>query len=451
MRTEDLLPHAFLTRFFRNALARRDAPAGLQVWRAGWSLAMQCNRCVGKAADRIGLEVERLEPTEEESSVLESYGVLTWSVSQRSPGGYEDELVRDLDGAESADEDGGSSEAAKVTFGPRYRYGLLRLTEREKSREATESDEIWLWAFELGHNANDQYCIATRRRETVERLVVEAETLHIEHERSRPGLIVLGDQTEYRSVTERVSWEHVFLPSDLRADIARTVNEFFEARELYLRHGLTHRRGILLAGPPGNGKTTILKAIGTTTGVPVIVAAGLRSDFRGSVIQRAFDRASALAPAILCFEDLDALVDDGPELSRFLNLLDGLEVLEGILVIATTNRPDRIDPAIAKRPSRFDRVFAIPTPTEETRRGYLEHLLESAGPTDAPKTIARQTEGFSMAFLKELIVQARLSAIRRGDENVTDADLEEALECTSEHMRLASRDLEDRGKFGFET
>ena len=85
-------------------------------------------------------------------------------------------------------------------------------------------------------------------------------------------------------------------------------------------------------------------------------------DEGGSNLARAFSTAADLAPAILCLEDLDSLVDAGSSRTQFLNLLDGLKPLEGVLVIGTTNHPESIDPAITKRPSRFDRVFVIPEP-----------------------------------------------------------------------------------------
>jgi SpoVK/Ycf46/Vps4 family AAA+-type ATPase len=268
------------------------------------------------------------------------------------------------------------------------------------------------------------------------------------HERARAGVILLGCG-DRRISSGDVEWKDVLLPAPLRDEIESTVREFFASAELYRRHRVAHRRGVLLVGPPGNGKTTILRAIRTSTKVPVLIAGLEACTRRDATLRSAFHRAAELAPAVLCFEDLDALVSDGPLLSEFLNLLDGLEQLEGVLVVATTNRPERIDPAIARRPSRFDRVFMIKEPDKPLRAAYLAEKLGAQTPSGAIERMAARTDGFSVAFLKELVVQARFAAIRRGSDLVGEADLERGLVVTSEHLRRAAAGLEDRGRVGF--
>jgi SpoVK/Ycf46/Vps4 family AAA+-type ATPase len=184
--------------------------------------------------------------------------------------------------------------------------------------------------------------------------------------------------------------------------------------------------------------------------VPLVIAAGpIGCNKRENLIERAFERAAGLAPSILCFEDLDGLIEEGLALSFFLNLLDGLEPLEGVLVIATTNRPEKIDPAIARRPSRFDRVFAIQPPDRTLRRAFFERALRGQWPPATLDRLAARTDSMSVAFLKELVVQARLAAVRRGDEHVTDRDLDDALASIGDHVRLATSGLEERSGFGF--
>ncbi|MBI3725072.1 ATP-binding protein [bacterium] len=156
----------------------------------------------------------------------------------------------------------------------------------------------------------------------------------------------------------------------------------------------------------------------TSVDAPVILV-GLDRDPHEANLPHAFDRAAELAHSVLCFEDLDALVGEGPSLSQFLNLLDGLSPLAGVLVIATTNRPDRIDPAIAKRPSRFDRVYFIPEPDRALRASCLERELGAEVGAGIVSRLASKTDAYSIAFLKELVLQARLSAIRRGEERVS--------------------------------
>jgi hypothetical protein len=419
---------------FREALARRHAPA-LTVLRAEASSGILCRACFDAAARAMELKVERLDPEPEEVGVFEPYEVADWQVHRATDedDGDDELVVEEVDRLDRA--------KARVVHRQPVRYGFTRLAHGD--------DLIYIWLYEWGGYDEANLCIATRHRASWERLVSDAELRHVAHERSRPGLVILGKCGERRARAEEVPWDQVLLPAGLRDDIQGTVSEFFASRELYRRHKIAYRRGILLAGPPGNGKTTILKAIRTTAGVPVVQVLIRSEAERGELIDRAFARAAVLAPCVLCFEDVDALVEDGPALSLFLDALDGLAPLDGILVVATTNRPDRIDPAIARRPSRFDRVWSIPAPDRGLREHYLAAALGGDGPAHAAARLAGLTEGFSIAFLKEVVIQARFAAVRRKDERIQDGDLDAAYEVAAEHVRLATRGLEERGAIGF--
>ncbi len=397
----------------RAALARRGA-AHVEpiVVPQAWNL--RCFECLEATAESLGMRaaVEDTLPGEEE--LFARYDQRSWRVD--SPG------------------------TEPVEFYAPQVFGLVRI-----AREGVPV--LWLWY--LREVMNGAVCVyaAARERGAFERFVAAYRGIDVAHERRESGLILLeGHAGECRAPSVAVAWDDLVLPRQQRDDIERTVREFFSSRELYRHHRIPYRRGILLAGPPGNGKTTILKAIRTTLSVPVLVASleECTTDMR-----HAFQRAAELAPSVLCFEDIDALVGDGPFLSKFLNLLDGLEAMEGTLVVATTNRPDRIDPAIAKRPSRFDRVFAIAPPDRPLRQLYFERHLGADAPEGAPSRLAGRTEGYSVAFLKEVVIQSRLAAVRRGAERLEEDDLDQALQATSEHQRLATRGLEDRAPVGF--
>lgn len=422
-----------LVRAFQDMLRRRGAPAGLEVYRVARPHPLLCEPCFAAAAAAVGLRLVRETTLPGEEGLQEPHLRLSW---------YFDRVEERVDPV--LDDEPGEARAGEgreARFYADTQQGLLRLVPE------AGGEPLWIWLY-AHQDLGDEALVALPRRAALRPFLTELHRREVEHGRSSTGLILIGNHGEGRAERRALDWEELVLPPGLREEIEGTVREFFAAAALYKRHGIPHRRGILLAGPPGNGKTSILRAIGSTLSLPLIVAT-LDSPQEVHNTRHAFQRAAALAPAILCFEDLDALVGEGPGLSQFLNQLDGLEPLEGVLVLATTNRPDRIDPAIARRPSRFDRVFVIPEPDRAQRQAFLTRRLGRDAPAGAAARLAEATEGYSVAFLKELVLQARLLAVRRGEEALQDADLDAALATTREHLRLAAAGLEDRGTVGF--
>lgn len=205
-----------------------------------------------------------------------------------------------------------------------------------------------------------------------------------------------------------ISWDEVILPANMVRDIKTNVEGFFAGQERYAHLGLPHRRGFLFAGPPGCGKTFTLKALASNTPVKFISVQGT-ADVNDAMLCRALELAEDCTPAVVLLEDLDRMVQaEGVSLSHFLNLLDGFKALNGVLVIATCNEPDKLDPALIHRPSRFDRVWRFDLPKYEQR---LELLRRKGGPyfsASALETVARRSEGFSMAYVQEVVVNALL-------------------------------------------
>jgi transitional endoplasmic reticulum ATPase len=189
-------------------------------------------------------------------------------------------------------------------------------------------------------------------------------------------------------------------------------------------------KGILLTGPPGCGKTLVAKAIANESHVNFISIKGpaLLSKYVGESerqMRDVFRKARQAAPCIMFFDEIDAIIpvrgsgaSDSPVtdrvLSQFLAELDGIEELKGVLVLAATNRPDRLDPAVL-RPGRFDEVVEIPPPDALGRREILEVHLR--GKPLAPKMkleeLVARTEGFSGAQIASLCNLAALKAVRR--------------------------------------
>jgi hypothetical protein len=211
------------------------------------------------------------------------------------------------------------------------------------------------------------------------------------------------------------NFANLVLAPGLKESLQADVTQFFSSREVYSGYRVPWKRGILLLGPPGNGKTHAVKALCHEIGVPALYVRSLEPQgmFHGSEhanISSVFDLARKTAPCLLILEDLDALIKPSNR-SFVLNELDGFSANTGICVVATTNYPERLDPSILDRPSRFDRKYPFDLPQVAERTTYLkmwneqqsaELRLTAAG----IEAVAQGTNAFSFAYLKELCLSA---------------------------------------------
>lgn len=227
--------------------------------------------------------------------------------------------------------------------------------------------------------------------------------------------------------TQEATFDDLVLAGELKATLRADFARFLDARERYEGLGLAWRRGALFLGPPGNGKTHCLRALVRELSIPSLYVQSLSHPHVPSeiLLAQVFCRARKLRPCILIFEDLDALVTPANR-AYFLNQLDGFEKNVGLMVIGTTNHPERIDPAIVDRPSRFDRkyVFGLPGPVE--RLEYLQHWQRQLGAETGWRVeelgaTVQETQGFSFAYLKELVVSSLLSWLAASPQPFCDA------------------------------
>ena len=245
------------------------------------------------------------------------------------------------------------------------------------------------------------------------------------------------DKTLFTAVS-KASWDDVIINHAMKTAIINDVESFFGSSETYLQYNIPWKRGVILHGPPGCGKTISIKALMNALRqkdvsnlyVKSFKASGCQSD--QASIRQIFVKARAVAPALLIFEDLDSLVTDELR-SFFLNEVDGVEENNGLLIIGSTNHIERLDTSITKRPSRFDRKFHFKTPSEHERRLYCQYWqskLQSNQDIDFTyevcQAVAAATEGFTFAYLKELFVQTLLVSVSGGVDDIeTGASLEE--------------------------
>jgi len=241
----------------------------------------------------------------------------------------------------------------------------------------------------------------------------------------------------------RVTFEDVAGIEEAKSELEEIV-EFLRDPQKFQRLGGKIPKGVLLVGPPGTGKTLLARSIAGEANVPFFTISG--SDFvemfvgvGASRVRDMFEQGKKNAPCIIFIDEIDAVGrhrgaglgggNDEREqtLNQMLVEMDGFESNEGVIIIAATNRPDVLDPALL-RPGRFDRQVVVPNPDVNGREKILRvHMRKVPLASDVdPKTIARGTPGFSGADLANLVNEAALLAARTGRRTVGMAEFEHA-------------------------
>jgi cell division protease FtsH len=253
-------------------------------------------------------------------------------------------------------------------------------------------------------------------------------------------------KSKAKMLTERqgkVTFADVAGIDEAREELEEIV-EFLKDPQRFSKLGGQIPKGALLVGSPGTGKTLLARAIAGEAGVPFFTISG--SDFvemfvgvGASRVRDMFEQAKKNAPCILFIDEIDAVgrsrghglgnSNDAREqtLNQLLVEMDGFEANEGIIIIAATNRPDVLDPALL-RPGRFDRQVVVPVPDIEGREKILAVHMKKVplAPDVNPRTIARGTPGFSGADLANLVNEAALLAARRNKRLVAMQEFEDA-------------------------
>jgi cell division protease FtsH len=242
------------------------------------------------------------------------------------------------------------------------------------------------------------------------------------------------------------------------------IKEFLESPAKFQAIGAKIPKGVLLYGPPGTGKTLLARAVAGEAGVPFYSISG--SDFvemfvgvGASRVRDLFEQAKANAPAIIFIDEIDAVgrhrgagMGGGHDereqtLNQMLVEMDGFDVKGGVILIAATNRPDILDPALL-RPGRFDRQIAVDRPDMQGRKQILD--VHAKGKPMEPgvdlQVIARRTPGFTGADLANVINEAALLTARTGQKQITLTTLEESIDRVMAGPQRRTRLMNDKEK-----
>ena len=247
----------------------------------------------------------------------------------------------------------------------------------------------------------------------------------------------------YTSERPRTTFDDVAGYQGVKLEISEVV-DFLKSPGRFKEIGARVPKGVLLVGPPGTGKTLLARAVAGEAGVPFLSVSG--SDFMemfvgvgASRVRDLFQTARKQAPAIIFVDEIDSIgrkrgagLGGGHDereqtLNQMLSEMDGFDVTEGVVILAATNRPDILDPALL-RPGRFDRQIVVPLPDLDERLPILQvHCKDKRmGPDLDLSIIARGTPGMSGAELANLVNEAALHAVRRGSQFVEMRDFDAA-------------------------
>ncbi|MCL2658961.1 MAG: AAA family ATPase [Acidobacteriaceae bacterium] len=248
-------------------------------------------------------------------------------------------------------------------------------------------------------------------------------------------------------------WDELVLAPEVQRLVRRDFESFFAREEWFRRHRLPYKRGYLFFGPPGNGKTSVIRAMANHPGLSLFSINFNNELVDDSDVALMFAKARNSAPALIVLEDLDRIFPrEGliqkvkVSLSGLLNGLDGVTVQQGLIVAATANDPAQLDPAILNRPGRFDRVIEFRNPAPDVRARYFQKIV-GLNEADAME-MAEPTDGFSFAQIKETYILAGQFAFEE-ERDITISDLRQAAQ-TMRKQSLIARSMHG-SKVGFST
>ncbi len=300
---------------------------------------------------------------------------------------------------------------AKITTSKGDVVYMCRHVARAMDR-AVSTDCFWFEDLEIVRNVGDIICGLYKACRNKERTVY----------------IVEGENEVVRD-------QEGFFMRNIYKDIVNDIKTFLDSKSLFREAGIAYRRGYLMYGPPGNGKSQLARYLFNEFKDFNLYAYYHTERRRGGSVDERLERTFALArdnaPSFLLLEDLDRIVSHGSAskevitIDRLFNMMDGVCSPEGIVLLATCNHPENLDMALLGRPGRFDRVIEVGHPDRAERESLIGYLCScgeksklNAKEIKAVAQLADSTESLSMAYIKELYSRAFLKQLNAGNRKL---------------------------------
>lgn len=256
---------------------------------------------------------------------------------------------------------------------------------------------------------------------------------------------ILSEYLEERDIDVDNFQENKFIITEEHQKLFDDLEKFYNNKEFYKTNRIPYKRGVLMAGAPGNGKTFSLQYIANKFKVPIIVPESISSP--KNYITETFESAKRInkltgKTPVIFMEEIDAVLSYAGGRELLLTALDGVENTTSFYFIATTNNPTEIDPALLNRPSRIDMVLTIENPNLEARHLFFSHIFTEW--TEEQLTyLAKETKQFSFAFLKNIYINYVLT---KGDNLFDESMVKKLAENERDHMKLHSNAISDKLK-----
>jgi hypothetical protein len=291
-------------------------------------------------------------------------------------------------------------------------------------------------------SAVDKLCLVIRQQDVMRFLPY----LYGWRTSGRKRIEVFGDKDQF--VDPAVNgWDRVLLDDNAQTMVRRDFETFLERREWFRERAVPWRRGYLLHGPPGNGKTSVIRAMVSDPRIQAFSINLASQNAYDGQLTEAFESAALAAPGLILLEDLDRLFTKGDKtegcisFGHLLNCLDGAGNQEGVIVVATANHPEVLDRAVLKRPGRFDRVVYFGPPDEELRKRYVLRVSQGALSGEDGAAVAAACERFSFAQMREVWLLASMVGFEEDREATVTDWLESARRVRQEQSVGSGRTL----------